>query len=255
MYKSYIIIGSKGLLGSEIVKILKRKNAKVIEVNKNNYNGKRNSSADILINANGNSNKFFANTYPIRDFKKSFISVYKTLNDFKYKKYIYISSGDVYSKPSIKSSNEKIEIHNPLNFYGKNKHLAETLVKYYCKNWLIFRLGPMIGSKLKKNSIFNIKNNKFVYENIHSKSTFINSKSVAKIILKVERKISNKIFNLSGKGTVTFGYLKKLINSKSNFDNKKKKATYELKINKISKHYKVPLTIKEVRKFLGHLIN
>lgn len=249
MYKSYIIIGSKGLLGKQLVKLLKKKNAKVISVHKKNYNKKKNSSADVLINANGNSNKFFANSYPFKDFRQSFLSVYKTLLDFKFKKYIYISSGDVYQFQGDASTDEKKNIKSPKNFYGKNKHLAEIFIQYYCSNWLIFRMGPMIGVGLKKNAVFNIKNNKFVFENIETQSSFINSFNVAKIVNTINKKFTNEIFNLSGKGVVSLKYIKKKFNSSSLFDNNKKKKIYHLKINKILKYAVVPKTINEIKKF------
>jgi len=74
MYKSFIVIGANGLLGKSIVKYLELNKHKVIKINKKNYLKKKNSYADIVINANGNSNKFFANNNPNIDFKKSFLT-------------------------------------------------------------------------------------------------------------------------------------------------------------------------------------
>jgi hypothetical protein len=68
-------------------------------------------SFDIFINANGNSKKYWANQNPLLDFDVSVTSVYKTLFDFKFKKYIYLSSLDIF-KNSV---------------YGKNKLIAEEI--------------------------------------------------------------------------------------------------------------------------------
>lgn len=250
MYKSFIIIGSKGLLGSALVKFLKSKKLKVISINKKNYSKKKNLYADVLINANGNSNKYFANNNPLADFKKSFLITYKTILDFKFKKYIYISSGDVYSSPRKNSTNEKMKIETPLNFYGKNKYLAEKFIQFYCNKWLILRLGPLIGAGLKKNAIYNIINNKKVFENMETKSSFINTYSVASILYRINKQIDNEIFNISGTGNISLKEIKKINNSNSKFDPKKDKKIYDISTKKISKYIKLPITSNEIKKFL-----
>jgi len=251
MYKSFIVIGANGLLGKSIVKYLELNKHKVIKINKKNYLKKKNSYADIVINANGNSNKFFANNNPNIDFKKSFLTTFKSIEDFKFKKYIFLSSGDIYATPELSKTHEKNCFDFPANFYGKNKILSEKLIQFYCKKWLIFRLGPVIGKNIKKNAVYNIMNNLHVYDNIKSKSSFIDSDSVAKIIYKINKKINNQIFNLSGKGTVSLERIKKMTKSNSTFDNKRLKKKYELNINKLSNLIKIPKTEFELKKLIS----
>jgi len=145
----YFIIGGKGLIGSSIANYLKKNKKNFRVITKQNYNNYKNKNCSIIINANGNSSRYYANTYPKKDFYKSVITVFKSIFDFKYKKYVYISSGDVYEKIN-KKSNEKKIIKTPCNYYGKNKFLAEQIIKFYCNSWIILRSGPVIGSKLKK---------------------------------------------------------------------------------------------------------
>ena len=83
------VLGGRGMLGSDLVKFL-GEFYKVIAIDKENYSQYLGKSFDVLINANGNSRKFWADQNLFLDFEASTISVYKSLFDFKFKKYIYI---------------------------------------------------------------------------------------------------------------------------------------------------------------------
>jgi dTDP-4-dehydrorhamnose reductase len=249
----YFIIGGKGLIGRSIANYLKKKKKNFRVITKQNYNNYKNKNCSIIINANGNSSRYYANTYPKKDFHKSVITVFKSIFDFKYKKYVYISSGDVYEKIN-KKSNEKKIIETPCNYYGKNKFLAEQIIKFYCNSWIILRSGPVIGSKLKKNIFFDLKKNKKVYSNINSSYSYITNISFSKIIFKICQKANNQIFNISGNKTVSNIYLKRLIKSKSIFDNNKIKEKYSLNNLKIENFLKIkmPNSINEIKKIINN---
>jgi len=280
----YFIIGGKGLIGSSIANYLKKNKKNFRVITKQNYNNYKNKNCSIIINANGNSSRYYANTYPKKDFYKSVITVFKSIFDFKYKKYVYISSGDVYEKIN-KKSNEKKIIKTPCNYYGKNKFLAEQIIKFYCNSWIILRSGPVIGSKLKKNKFlaeqiikfycnswiilrsgpvigsklkknifFDLKKNKKVYSNINSSYSYITNISFSKIIFKICQKANNQIFNISGNKTVSNIYLKRLIKSKSIFDNNKIKEKYSLNNSKIENFLKIkmPDSINEIKKIINN---
>ena len=248
----YFIIGGKGLIGRSIAEYLKKKKKTFRVITKHNYNGYKNKKCSIIINANGNSSRYYANTYPKKDFHKSVITVFKSVFDFKYKKYVYISSGDVYDKIN-KKNNEKKIIETPCNYYGKNKFLAEQIIKFYCNNWIILRPGPIIGSRLKKNLFFDLKKNKKVYSNINSSYSYITNTNFSKIIYKICQKANNEIFNISGNKTVSNINLKRLIKSKSSFDNNKVKEKYSLNNSKIENFLKIkmPNSINEIKKVIN----
>jgi len=184
------------------------------------------------------------------------MTVIKSINDFKFKKFIFFSSCDIYDKISIKNTFEDSLITKSNNFYGKNKYIAENIVKLYCKKWLILRLGPLIGKNLKKNAIFNLLNNKKVYSNIYSKSSFILTDTVAKFLLKLLHIKKNKIFNISGKGSVSFKTIKELTKSKSVFIKNKKINNYIVNTKKIEKYLniKIPKSINQINKFINKSI-
>lgn len=123
-----------------------------------------------------------------------------TLFDFKIRKYVYLSSVDVYNDVSNPLNNYEDVIIKPelLSNYGFSKYLGELLVKKYAPNWLILRLGGMVGEGLKKNPIYNIIYLKKLFLNPKSRFQFMNTADVAKIIEKLLMK-NKEVFNVCGK--------------------------------------------------------
>ena len=94
-----------------------------------------NKNCDIFVNCNGNSIKWFSEKDYSMDFDKTVISTFKSTKDFKFKKYVLISSGEVYNKNiKIKHENSKIE-SSKLSNYGFNKLLAEEIIKRTCNSF------------------------------------------------------------------------------------------------------------------------
>jgi nucleoside-diphosphate-sugar epimerase len=214
------VMGGGGLIGSEIVTFF-RKYHQVHILNKKNYKLYSNKKCDLFINANGNSSRYLGNKYPYLDFIRSVQTTYKSIKDFKFKKYIFLSSIEVYvanDKKKNKNEKTKIKVDN-INHYGFNKFLSENIVKHFCKNYLILRLGPVVSNKMKKNHIYDILNKKkIVHVNSESQSTFVSSNVVVEIIFKLLKKKINGIINISAINSLNFKNIDKLLSSKSNFD-------------------------------------
>ena len=123
--KSLAVIGSRGMVGSDLVRYLKPHFQEIVEIDRGNYEEYRDQHFDVVVNANGNSNKIWANDNILGDFEASTTSVYKTLLDFPCKTYVYISSSDVYGN----HTSEKFTSEGaPINFekltpYGFHKFL------------------------------------------------------------------------------------------------------------------------------------
>ena len=146
------IIGGKGLTGSAIVKYLDNKNQDYEIIQKENKEDFFGKECDTLIFANGNALKYKANEDPLFDFYASVASVVEYINNIKFKKFIHISTVDVYDdKTSLIKTKEDVDI-NPrkLNTYAYHKYCAEEYVKQFCDNYLIFRLSGLVGEGLKK---------------------------------------------------------------------------------------------------------
>lgn len=90
---------------------------------------------------------------------KDNILLTKTLLNLNYKKFIFISSIDVYQ-------DEK-------NLYSASKILCESMVKSHGSNNLIVRCGAMLGPNMKSNSLIKILDKDNITPiTLHPKSTF-----------------------------------------------------------------------------------
>ena len=150
------VVGGKGLTGSAIVRYLEAKNKdyKIIQKeNKASFFGKE---CDLLIFANGNALKYKANEEPLFDFHASVASVAEYIHKIKFKKFIHLSTVDVYNdKTSKVTTREDVSIDTKkLNTYGYHKYCAEEYVKRFCDNYIIFRLSGLVGNGLKKNAVY-----------------------------------------------------------------------------------------------------
>src|SRR5579859_7226536 len=150
--KSMIILGSNGFIGNNLLNDLGG-----IGITKENYAGQ---DCDVLINANGNSRKLLPETDPLTDFDLTVRNTMKSIMDFHFNIYIYVSSCEVYGDLSLKENTKEetnIDIFN-VSRYGLSKYLAECIVKKYCKKWIILRLNGPIGPNMKKGPVYDISN-------------------------------------------------------------------------------------------------
>ena len=155
------IIGAKGLVGSAIFNRLKDEHY-VVAITRQSYPRHIGAEYDVLINANGNSRKHWANQNPLEDYDLSVSSVMSSLFDFKYKKYIFISS---------------IDAEEPRGHYGFNKRIAEDLVKQYAEKWQIIRLCSVIGKNMNKGPVYDI---------LHGLPVYLTSGSTLQLIMDTE---------------------------------------------------------------------
>lgn len=233
------IIGSNGMLGSDLVRYF-RQNFQVTSIHKENYQTHLGKSFDILINANGNSKRFWANKNPQDDFLASTVSVYQSIFDFPCDTYIYISSPDVYEHhESPDRTKENLEI-NPENLrpYGLNKYLAELIVKKYKKNFLVLRCSMILGTDLKKGPFYDIAHNNPLFVTSESRLQLITTHALFGIIKSILGKnVLNNILNVGGMGTFAFAKLNKYFNKRIDVSADAKKQVYEMNVEKIKHLY------------------
>jgi len=195
------ILGGIGFLGSEIYKVLCSK-FDVYVIDRKNYNNMRYIRFDIFINSNGNSIKYIANKSPAYNFDASVRTTHNTIFDFKFNKYIYISSSDVYSY--IYSDEQDSIDFNKLDNYGFSKYLSELIIGKYCINYLILRCSAIVGKNMKKGVIFDYKNNLPLYVTRDSHLQFISNTEIACIIMYlIENDFNREIINIGGIGTIS----------------------------------------------------
>lgn len=81
----------------------------------------------------------------------------KELVSFPHKKFIYLSSADVYPKDgSLHSEDEIIDVDSLSGIYGITKLMSESIVKNHCENYLILRATALLGKHSRRNSLIKI---------------------------------------------------------------------------------------------------
>jgi len=246
------LFGHKGFLGSAFSRFFKTKKIPYMGIDRNNYSELAGSKSDIFINVNGNSKKYLAEQNPLLDFEMNVMNTFRTFTDFSFKKYIHISTVDVYNDFKNPNHNNEKSIIDPsvLKNYGFSKYLSELIVKKHSPDWLIFRLGGMIGDSLGKNPVFDIVTGNKLYLHPESRMQFINTDDVARIIFSLRNK-KNEIYNLCGTGTISLKEISEYAGYKieKNFY-KNPKNIYDINIKKIKKYSNIPKTKETVLKFI-----
>ena len=242
--KTVAIIGSGGMLGSDLVAFLSE-SFQVTGIKRENYDRNIGKRFDIVINANGNSKRFWANEYPLEDFKLSTESVYRSVFDFSCGLYIYISSSDVYLRHDLpKFTREEQKINSArLSAYGFNKYLAEQIIKHYCPRYIILRSAMILGRHLKKGPFFDVQNKQKLYISRESRLQLITTQKIAGVIRQLLiLKKNNAVYNLGGAGAFPMSKLTDYF-SGVNFREDAETQVYDMNVRKLKKIY--PLKTSE----------
>ena len=195
------VLGANGFVGSAFVRRLSNLNLPFIPVTRTNYTDYVGHPCRILINASGNSRKYLATREPAHEFDLSVTSVLRAICDFRPARYVHLSSIDVYNDVSNPTNNcENVSIDPAhLSAYGFSKYMAELVVKHYAPNWLILRLGGMVGPGLKKNPIYDLLHGGSLYVHPDSLYQYVSTDRVAEIVFDLaQSNIRGEVFNLCG---------------------------------------------------------
>lgn len=253
--KTLAIIGGNGMLGSDLVKYLDQ-SFLVTSITKENYSQFVDHSFDVVVNANGNSKRFWAIKNPLEDFTLSTVSVYKSLFDFKFNTYMYISSSDVYvnHSSSDSTSEDQIQDSSKLSFYGFHKYLSERMVENHCKSYIILRTSMLLGQNLKKGPIYDILNKNPLFISKTSRLQMIATYEIANIItFLIDKKINRDIFNAGGKGVVDFEKIQTYFPTPVSFKDKNEKQIYEMNVAKLNKLFPLKSSQAYLQEYLYKL--
>ena len=250
-----LVLGGKGFVGRAIVEGAHRNGYAVVVVDKDNYEAARGTACDLLINANGNSKKFLARENPSLEFDLSVRSVQYSIHDFPAKRYVHLSTMDVYPDVSDPNLNhEEITIDTSRQSpYGFHKYLAEQLVRHYANNWLIFRMAGFVGQGLWKNPIFDLLNNIPLRVHPDSKYQYLNTRDLAGAIFEiVQKSFSHEVFNITGQGVISLREVSSSITGHlldPSLDTLPQER-YEMNVDKISRYVRIPRTQDTVSNFV-----
>lgn len=254
------VLGGNGLLGFDLVRFLTSKKSSsssfdVTSITRDTYEENKDKEFDLFINANGNSKRFWALQNVLQDFESSTVSVYKTMFDFQFKKYVYISSIDVYpdpSSPQKTQEDQSIKITDQ-NAYGFHKYLSEQIVKKYTSDWLILRSSMILGSNMKKGPFYDILNGNSILVTLNSKLQLITTNAIAEIIKAlVDKSVLCETINVGGAGAFVFGKIGKYFDKEIEVSPEAQKQVYEMDVEKIKRLYP---DLKTSEEYLQEFLN
>jgi len=250
------LAGGGGFVGSAYARLFDRLGIEYRILTRDNAAEFQGASCDVLIDANGNSSKQLAQREPVRDFDLSVRSVVARLESIRARRYVYLSSGDVYPDPSSPTlTREEAGIATERQSrYGLHKLLAEHLVRGCHDQWLIVRMGGFVGPGIKKNAIFDMLTGGPVWLSPDSELQFISTDAAAAIVWDLcQQGTASEIVNLGATGLVNLGALHRSIGSASEFRADARKVRYELSLEKLAKLYRgqLPNSLSEVTQFIA----
>ena len=167
--KTIGIAGANGFVGKALCRAAKNHEYEIFSITRENCDKHKSLEYDILINTAMPSKRFWALNNPVDDVNATIVKTAELLYEWKYKKFIQISS-----------LSAKIQLDIP---YGIHKKSAEVLVENK-QNTLIVRLGALYGSGLNKSALFDLVKHNHIYVDINSEYNYIDIDFVAGWIMK-----------------------------------------------------------------------
>ena len=202
------VIGANGFVGSNLVKVLKKKN-KLKKITRKTKFSNLKSNFDIIIHAANSSKKYEASKNKKKDFENSVKLTRKIISIFRNNKIILVST---------------ISVCNEKNIYSKNRKICENLILKQKKKNIIFRLSVLLNYKLKRGILYDlIKGNKINVD----KNTYVNPLTIQEVsqYIMLNLKSQKKIHEVGSHNKIRLNTIKKILKSKSKFGNKKIKLT------------------------------
>ncbi len=218
------VIGAEGLVGSGIFKSLdKCPEYDVYAVNRKNIFDFNQFACDVLINSNGSGKKGWCNSNPIKSMEINCISTYEYMKRFIPKRYILISSVDVYPiQDDINLTHESkgSYLNLPSSTYGFHKIIAENIIKQFYPDHLIIRLPGLLSPNIKKNVVYDIANNRPLFISPYSNLNFISINDVSNFVSKFVLESPFAIINCASKSSISIKEIIKIAKKENQYEDK-----------------------------------
>jgi nucleoside-diphosphate-sugar epimerase len=248
------VLGGDGFVGSAFIRFCAKQEIDCDCIDLDNYDVFKGSDYDILINTAGNSKKYLSNERPVEDFRFSLEALLRSFFDFSFRKYIYISSIDVYPDHEDPACNREDSVMDigKISHYGFHKYMGEKMVEHYLSDWLIIRLGGVLGPGLKKNPVFDLINDIPLRVHEDSEYQYLSTDSLAELVFGlIEQGSWGEVFNICGEGTVTLREIRSWLKKSSGYhsDNVSRER-YEVSNEKIKQLFDMPDSREVAREFV-----
>jgi nucleoside-diphosphate-sugar epimerase len=247
------ILGGAGLVGSAVARACEAAGRPFTVIGRENYAAMRGRACEVFVNANGSSRKLLAGREPLVDFDANVRSVRSSLADFRFRRYLHVSSCDVYADCGSPATTQEDAAVDPASqsAYGFHKWLAEQCVRHVAPDWLILRFGGFVGPGLRKNAIFDILNGGPLYLDPDSELQFLHTDRAASMLFQLlESGVRNEVFNVCGKGVVRLREVMALAPGPIDVQPGSPRVRYEVSLDKMSRIVAPPETRPEVLAFV-----
>lgn len=155
LYKKSALIGYSGFVGTNLHLSHKFTNV----YNSKNINEIVGNDFDIVVCCGISAMKWWANANPQMDMD-NIISLLDILKTIKTKKFVLISTIDVYDNVNGNINEDTIINPNNNHAYGKNRYFVENFIINNFNDYHIIRLPGLFGYGLKKNIIYDFINDR-----------------------------------------------------------------------------------------------
>jgi len=152
--KKVLLLGANGQLGSDIKKIFKDENIRLISLTRDNFDVQKDDiskleeykNVDYIINTIAYHKTDECEDYPDKSFKINASFVYE-LAKFcdKFDISLFHFSTDYVFDGNKETPYKEEDIPNPLNIYGLSKFSGEKAIENYLKKYFIFRVSSLFG--------------------------------------------------------------------------------------------------------------
>jgi len=224
--KNILVTGSKGMLGSNILKHLAQYNIKSVESTVDIQDFKQiqklfiSESPDIIIHTAAFTNVEECEINPDKAYKINTQGTQNLVNCCINKDilFVYISSTGIYGKEK-KNNYTEYDTPSPTTVHHKSKYEGERIVQNHLQRYLIIRTGWLYGGDKKQNKNFvykryiEAKNNSILYSD---DSQIGNPTYIKDLVQQITVLIKNQqygIFNCvnSANNISRFDYVKKIV--------------------------------------------
>lgn len=176
---------------------------------------------DIIIHAASNSSNNVTSK-DLYSYIEDNIFLTKKLLKIPHKKFIFISSVDVYPKDGKEHNEEEIiNINSVSGIYAITKLVSESLVKKLSSNYLILRCSAMLGKYSRKNSLIKIMQENKPVLSLSEKSNFnyILHYDISEFIKIATEKNLIGIYNLASADNISLLEVAKFFEKRVKFGN------------------------------------
>lgn len=188
-----------------------------------------NQGVDIILHSAFNSAKDVDSNNLYYYLEDSFLLTEKLI-EIPHKKFIFISSVDVYPKDNKHHrEDEVIDVNTVEGIYGLTKLMSECLVKKSSPNYLILRCTALIGKHSRKNSLIRIikDDNPTLTISADSSFNYILHIHISEFIKLALEKNLQGIYNVASSENIVLSEVAKALGKKVNF------GTYEYNVGNI----------------------